>query len=73
MDVLYLLEQTWMQHLNALVDTSADCQNSYKPSEICIQMWSELDFYRGRGSLMGFIFCCCTVVMHMHLAEASEP
>lgn len=54
------------------IDTSADCQNSYKPSKTCIQMLSELDFYRGGGSLMGFI-CCCTVVMHMHLAEASEP
>lgn len=54
-------------------DTYTDCQNSYKPSETCIQMLSELDFYWGGGSLMGFICCCRTVVMHRHLAAASEP
>lgn len=56
-------------------DTSADCQNSYKPSAPCMQTLSELDFYRGGGgggSPEGFICCCCTVVMHMHLSEASE-
>lgn len=50
MDVLYLLQRTWMQHLNALVPlTLADCQNSYQPSAPCMQTLSELDFYRGGG------------------------